>query len=229
MYFTLHFTKKHLVNTSWQLNLSPIQSRQQHIDAPFLINDFINEIYCSSILDTASLHVSNKTITDLLVFDALHCAEVSPSVRCVHVANAVCRKIDIFNRFGISAKNIIKYNINWFRFVVYILLILHHTRDHCLLSLFINSFCSLHVIPHFCNFLCSSYNHITHKLRFLNHSICIKIFFPHVDTKKLTLLGQNSLTNLPGCILHNGISNSPLTETWTRQWRWLWWGVVAWV
>ena len=67
-------------------------------------------------------------------------------------------KIDIFNRLDISPQNIIKYNINWFRFVVYILLIPHHTHDHCLFSLFINSFCSLkgslNVIHQFCNFLC---------------------------------------------------------------------------
>lgn len=93
-------------------NLSPLQARHQHIDALFLINVFTNEIYCSSILDIASLHVSNKTITDLLIFNALHRAKASPSARCVNKDNAVCRKIDIFSHLGISPKNIIKYNIN---------------------------------------------------------------------------------------------------------------------
>ena len=103
------FYMKHLVNTSWQLKFITT-SVQQHIDVLFLINVFTNEIYCSSILDTASLHVSNKTITDLSVFDALHCVKVSPSVRSVYVANAVCREIYILSRLGISPKNITEHN-----------------------------------------------------------------------------------------------------------------------
>jgi len=62
MYFILYFYKE---ASGEHIMVSPLQSRQQHINALFLINDFTNETYCSSILDTASLHVSNKTITDL--------------------------------------------------------------------------------------------------------------------------------------------------------------------
>jgi len=83
-----------------------LHSRRRHLDALFRIDVFNNEISCSSILNTVTLCVPTQTIRNHSVFDAVHCAEASPSARHVMADNAVCRLIDTFDHTDISSKNI---------------------------------------------------------------------------------------------------------------------------
>jgi hypothetical protein len=79
-----------------RLNLSTLCSRLRHIDALFLINVFKNKISRSSIFDSVNIRIPCRIITDS-TFMVNRYFKVSPSARCVSVANAIFRDIDIFN------------------------------------------------------------------------------------------------------------------------------------
>jgi hypothetical protein len=81
-----------------RLNFLTLHLRRRHLDDLSLFNVFKGKISCSSVFDTVSLRIPTRSVRDYSTF-TVHCNfKVSPSVRCVSAANAVCRSIDIFNR-----------------------------------------------------------------------------------------------------------------------------------
>ena len=111
-----------------------LHSRRQRLDALFRIDAFSNKIICSSILNTVSLCVLTQTIRNQSVFDALHCAEASPSARHVTADNAVCRLNDIFDHKDISPKNISRFCVIEVQLAIHVLYPMDHTLNHCLFS-----------------------------------------------------------------------------------------------
>jgi hypothetical protein len=82
----------------FRLNLLTLQLRTRHLDALFLIDVFIGNICCSSILGSVSLRILSRSIRHYSTFTVNRNFKVSPSVRCVSAATAVCRSIDILNK-----------------------------------------------------------------------------------------------------------------------------------
>jgi hypothetical protein len=121
-----------------------LHSRRQHLDVLFRIDAFSNKISCSSILNTVSLCVLTQTIRNHSVFDALHCAEASPSARHVTTDNAVCRLTDIFDHIDISPKNINKSCVIEVQLAVHVLYPMDHTlKSLSILSILVYSLCLL--------------------------------------------------------------------------------------
>jgi hypothetical protein len=90
----------------FRLNLLTPQLGRRHLDALFLINVFIGNICCSSILDSVSLRILSRSIRHYSTFTVNRNFKVSPSARCVSAATAVCRSIDILNKDCISLTDI---------------------------------------------------------------------------------------------------------------------------
>jgi hypothetical protein len=90
-----------------RLNLSTLYSRQQHLDALFLINVFKSKVSCSSIFDSVCIQIPTRIITDYSTFMVNHNFKVSPSARCVSAANTICKDTDIFDKNYTSLTDIL--------------------------------------------------------------------------------------------------------------------------
>ena len=71
IHFLLSFLFYSYSDSLVSLNMSTPQSRQWHLDARYVINIFMNQICCSSILNNVSLRISAILIRNCSVFDAL--------------------------------------------------------------------------------------------------------------------------------------------------------------
>jgi hypothetical protein len=93
-----------------RLNISTLHWRRRHLDALFLINIFKNKISYSSIFDSVTVRIPTRIITDYSIFLVNHNFKVSPSARCVSVANPICKDIDIFEK---DYRLLLLMNQNW--------------------------------------------------------------------------------------------------------------------
>jgi hypothetical protein len=87
------------------LHFKILYSRQQNLDALFLINVFKNKIDCCSIMDTVALRVPTKQIRDFSNFNVSNVSRLIPLIRCVTAANNVCKSTEVFNKHNISLED----------------------------------------------------------------------------------------------------------------------------
>ena len=94
-------------NILTRLYLSALNSRQQHLNAFFVSDIFINRIPYPSILDTLSTSTLSNNHRPLYIHYSLLYYD---SARFVTASNAVCSKTGIFSHYGISRKYLILSN-----------------------------------------------------------------------------------------------------------------------
>jgi hypothetical protein len=56
-------------------------------------------------VDTVGLGVSTKQIRDFSTFDVGNVSRLSPSTRCVTVADNICKSVDVFNKHDITLED----------------------------------------------------------------------------------------------------------------------------
>jgi hypothetical protein len=71
--------------------------RSRHLDAPFLINDFEENIAFPKVLDSVNLRIPSRSVRDYSTFSVHRNNKASPSLSCASARSAVCRNIDIIN------------------------------------------------------------------------------------------------------------------------------------
>jgi hypothetical protein len=93
------------------LGSSTLHSRPSHLDDLFLIIVFNNAIDCQYIMDTVSLRVPYKLISDSSIFSVSKALRTSPSATYSTVVNIIYQFLVVFSTTTISLDDLLCYAI----------------------------------------------------------------------------------------------------------------------